>query len=213
MKLLEAALLFALTAILAPLLVDDLREILPWAAQRVLRRAARMLPSEHSERYAEEWTGELAAIPGRLPKLAWALQTALGAPAVNRELRGLPPLWLALLRRLSAIISAGLLLATGLLSRLSQRPRASSVQLFEDWPKTTDETKADELQVTFYEHHVIPPSETGKLHYHYEGSYGQYTAPCRGTDCPPRTRLPRNPYPPSATYPDSRRRDANVNSA
>jgi excisionase family DNA binding protein len=120
MKLLEAALVFAVTAILAPLFVDDLREILPWAAQRLLRRAARMLPTDHCERYTEEWTGELAAIPGRLPKLVWALRITLGAPAVNRELRGLPPFWLALLRRLSSILTAGWLLATGLLPRPSQ---------------------------------------------------------------------------------------------
>jgi hypothetical protein len=112
-KVLGAILLFLLTTfvagVLAPLCVEDLRELLPKWSVCLVRWAAQMMPVEHQERCADEWEAHLNDIPGQLTKLGWAIGAVLGAPKVARELRGLPTGSMDMVRCFLAAVMAGAL--------------------------------------------------------------------------------------------------------
>src|SRR5437016_5244284 len=74
-----------------PVLVSEFTDWLPWLAARLVRAAARALPPDARERYAEEWLAELDAVPGKLSKLALAVRVFARAPATAAALSGLPP--------------------------------------------------------------------------------------------------------------------------
>lgn len=77
--------------IAVPLLVTEASDWLPSLARWLTRRAARALPPEFHERYIEEWSGELDALPGgKLTQLAFALRVCTHAPSTGCVLRGTP---------------------------------------------------------------------------------------------------------------------------
>jgi lipopolysaccharide/colanic/teichoic acid biosynthesis glycosyltransferase len=82
---------FLITAVIVPMLVSEFTDWLPWLAARLVRAAARTLPPDARERYAEEWLAELDAVPGKLSKLALAVRIFARAPATAAAVGGLPP--------------------------------------------------------------------------------------------------------------------------
>jgi DNA-binding NarL/FixJ family response regulator len=103
---LGAVVLFVLNSLLVPLLQKDLEEGVPWFAAWLVRRAARKLPAKHQERFEEEWLAELTAIPGVMVfKLRFALGVSLHVRATSRAMRGLPPWWEEVLRRLAQMMA------------------------------------------------------------------------------------------------------------
>jgi hypothetical protein len=61
-------LVFLLTAVLVPMLVNEFTDWLPWFAIRLVWAAARTLPPAVRLRYSNEWLGELDATPGKLSR-------------------------------------------------------------------------------------------------------------------------------------------------
>jgi hypothetical protein len=86
-------------AVVVPILVQlgtqYLVEIAPQLAGRIVRAAARILPSDYRERYAAEWMAEIDALAGRhVSILATALRILLRAPSTACSLPGtLEPEW------------------------------------------------------------------------------------------------------------------------
>jgi len=76
-----SVLVFLLTAVLVPMLVNEFTDWLPWLAERLIWAAARTLPSAVRLRYTDEWLGELDATPGKLSKLVVAVRIFVRAPA------------------------------------------------------------------------------------------------------------------------------------
>src|SRR5579884_902885 len=71
------------------ILADELLDWFPWLAERVVERAAGRMPPQLSERYREEWLGELGAVPGRgVSKLVFALRVLLRAGSTAGALEG-----------------------------------------------------------------------------------------------------------------------------
>jgi DNA-binding CsgD family transcriptional regulator len=103
---LGAALLFVVNSLFVPLLQKDLEEGVPWLAAWLVRRAVRKLPAKHRDRFEEEWLAELAAIPGVMVfKLRFAFGVVLRVRATSRAMRGLPPWWEEVMRRLTQIMT------------------------------------------------------------------------------------------------------------
>jgi MFS family permease len=68
-----SAVLFIIAALILPLSVNEVDELAPWLADRLLLWGARRLGSETAtQRYAEEWRANLEEVPGKLTKLFWA---------------------------------------------------------------------------------------------------------------------------------------------
>jgi tetratricopeptide (TPR) repeat protein len=84
---------FALTAIGLPLLLSEVIDWAPWLAERLVRHAAGWLGDpETCARYAEEWTGNIRQVPGKLSRLAVAMSLAISVPRMRWSLRaGQPP--------------------------------------------------------------------------------------------------------------------------
>jgi hypothetical protein len=68
MKPLIGVVLFLVTAILAPLAVEEIKAWCPVIANRLLKRAVSKLPEPERTRLAEEWAAEVGEIPGPLSK-------------------------------------------------------------------------------------------------------------------------------------------------
>jgi hypothetical protein len=106
-----------------PLLLAEITEVAPWLAERLLKSAARLLPTRHRERYIQEWLAELDAVPGKLLKFLFAARIALRVPATRRELQHTRPIWVIvgrwLLASIITIAIAVARLASQLLGRLS----------------------------------------------------------------------------------------------
>jgi hypothetical protein len=101
-----AALLFVLNSLFVPLLQKDLEEGIPWFAAWLVRRAVRKLPTQHQERFEEEWLAELTAIPGVMVfKLRFSFGVLFRVRATSRAIQGLPPWWEKALRRLAQIMT------------------------------------------------------------------------------------------------------------
>jgi DNA-binding CsgD family transcriptional regulator len=101
-----AVALFVLNSLVVPLLQKDLEEGVPWLAAWLVRRAVRKLPVKQQERFEEEWLAELTAIPGVMVfKLHFALGVFFRVRATSRAMRGLPPWWEEVLRRLAQIMT------------------------------------------------------------------------------------------------------------
>ncbi|MEU3964003.1 NB-ARC domain-containing protein [Streptomyces buecherae] len=78
---------FILTAILLPLVLTELGDWCPWLANRLARWTARSLgDASLSNRYAEEWSAELAEVPGKLSKLITALGYVVYLPRMRWSL-------------------------------------------------------------------------------------------------------------------------------
>jgi hypothetical protein len=113
------------------LLTNELFGWIGWLAERLLRRAARYLPSAFHQRYLDEWLGDLDTVPGKLAKLGWALKRLAEAPDLGQEL-GAPPRGRSLLavrRAIDVLMATGglvvfgpLLLAAALAIRLGGGP-------------------------------------------------------------------------------------------
>lgn len=83
------AIAWTLVSILMPLLVTEFTELGPWLAERLVRRSVRMLPTEHRDRYTDEWLAELEAVPGKVLKLIVAARLALRVPATSLAVQGM----------------------------------------------------------------------------------------------------------------------------
>jgi HJR/Mrr/RecB family endonuclease len=59
-----ALILFVISTFLAPLLVDEFADWMPWLSRQLVTRAARRLPISSRDRYEEEWLAEQTALPG-----------------------------------------------------------------------------------------------------------------------------------------------------
>lgn len=82
------AIAFIFTAILLPLVLTELGDWCPWLANRVARWTARSLgDAALADRYAEEWSAELAEVPGKLSKLITALGYVAYLPRMRWSLR------------------------------------------------------------------------------------------------------------------------------
>jgi hypothetical protein len=84
-----------MTELLVPLtlglLANEVVDVCPWLAQKMLRWAARRFgDTVTSERYSEEWTALLQERPGKLLKLVTALSIVVGATWRMRSLYGEP---------------------------------------------------------------------------------------------------------------------------
>lgn len=66
-------LMVVLAGVLAQVVGDELKAMLPRIAMGVLGLAVRMLPNEKAARYGEEWAAHLADIPGGLSKVFFAV--------------------------------------------------------------------------------------------------------------------------------------------
>lgn len=82
-----------LVAVLTGLLVIEARGQTLHRARRIAHRAARLLPPEHRDRYAEEWDALLADMSDRpLSALGQALSLQVAARRLRRELTTAPVL-------------------------------------------------------------------------------------------------------------------------
>jgi hypothetical protein len=83
-----ALIVFSLTAILLPLILNEVGDWSPWLAVRLVRwTAARLGNPLDAERYAEEWEANLEEMPGKLTRLGVAISITLYAPRLRRSLR------------------------------------------------------------------------------------------------------------------------------
>lgn len=79
--------LFVLIAAAAiNILTAELFDWLPWIAERIVKRSSHRLPPNVSERYLDEWLGELDALPGKhISPVIFAIRVRAGARSVGRE--------------------------------------------------------------------------------------------------------------------------------
>ena len=77
-----------LLAIMLPLVLNEVGELSPWLAKRLLCWGAKLLGSqEDNERYGEDWLANLDCIPGKLTKLLWACSLLLwGVPRLRIQI-------------------------------------------------------------------------------------------------------------------------------
>ncbi|WP_433351703.1 restriction endonuclease [Microtetraspora malaysiensis] len=76
-----------MTAVVVPLLVDEFADWMPWAARRLITRAARRLPARSRERYQAEWLAELAALPGgKLNQTRFGFTILIGSFTLRKTL-------------------------------------------------------------------------------------------------------------------------------
>jgi hypothetical protein len=69
------------------LVIAELAGWLPWLAERLIRQAARLLPPDAQNRYADEWLAELDVLPGRgISALLFSFRLLVRARRVGREL-------------------------------------------------------------------------------------------------------------------------------
>jgi hypothetical protein len=148
-----------------PLLLAEITEIAPWLAAKLLKVAARALPSAHRERYELEWLGELDAVPGKLLKLLLAIRIAMRVPATRRELERSERAWVVLGRWLLAALITGALgvarIASRALNRLSARPsseRGKPNDRSYNWP--ADELPTPESWDADDRSYIWPADET-----------------------------------------------------
>jgi hypothetical protein len=86
MRPLHGVALFLLTAILAPLVVEEIKAWCPQIAYRLLRRAASKLPEPERSRLYEEWAAEIREIPGPLSKVFFSASLTYGARQIRNDL-------------------------------------------------------------------------------------------------------------------------------
>ena len=114
---------------LVPLLQAEAYGWCFWLAERVVRRAARVLPGQVRGRYQAEWLADLDTLEGRnLFALLWAIKTLMYAPGVRQAVGGRPLRHLAAKRGLDVLVAglvlllpAPLLLAIALAVKLTSR--------------------------------------------------------------------------------------------
>jgi hypothetical protein len=102
----KSLLLFMLGGIVIPLAVNELGELFPWLARRLVRWSARRLGEPSAcERYEEEWLANLECVPGKLMKLVAASSYLVSVPkmrwTLQRGRRGLRARLLSLRAKLS----------------------------------------------------------------------------------------------------------------
>jgi hypothetical protein len=83
-----ALIIFLASAVALPLLLNEFGEWAPWLAVRLVRWTARRLGHrDDTDRYAEEWEGNLNEVPGKLAKLAVAIGMMVYAPRLRGSLK------------------------------------------------------------------------------------------------------------------------------
>jgi hypothetical protein len=83
----EIIIIAAVVAVVSVIAVEPLTW-LSWVAERLLTRAARLLPANEQDRWLAEWLAEMDALPGTgISKLVWACGVSAGVPAMSRESR------------------------------------------------------------------------------------------------------------------------------
>ena len=71
------------------LVVADIAGWLPWIAERIIKRAARVLPMQSRDRYEQEWLAELDVLPGGdISQIVFSIRLRLRARRVGREIMG-----------------------------------------------------------------------------------------------------------------------------
>jgi hypothetical protein len=83
------------SALLLPLILSEFSEVSPWLARRLLTWGARRLGDQRNcERYREEWLAGLEDVPGKLTKLAKALNiVCYTVPVMHWRVKGAVYLW------------------------------------------------------------------------------------------------------------------------
>jgi NB-ARC domain-containing protein len=84
----STVLLFAMTAVLLPLLLTEFGDWCPWLAVRLVRWSARRLGGAGvAARYEEEWTANLNEVPGKVSQLVAAFGYLACVPRMRLALR------------------------------------------------------------------------------------------------------------------------------
>ncbi len=84
-------LLFGVTAVIVPLLVDEFADWMPWTARQLVTRAARRLPPSGRDRYEEEWLAEMATLPGgKLNQIRFGFAIFWGSFSLKKALNEAP---------------------------------------------------------------------------------------------------------------------------
>lgn len=65
---------------------DEVKGILPWLAERLIRWIIQLLPIEVRQRYGDEFLSELDCIPRKFFKLLYALRILFGLYEIRKEL-------------------------------------------------------------------------------------------------------------------------------
>jgi hypothetical protein len=83
---LMATALFVVSGIMLPLLLAEFFECSPWMADRILKAAARRVPSTMRAEQRRHWEGDIDTIPGKLSKIVVALHILLKSGATGRAM-------------------------------------------------------------------------------------------------------------------------------
>src|SRR5215472_11064707 len=88
-----ATLAFLLFAVLIPLAVNEIGDLIPSLARCLLRWGARRIGrADQAERYEEEWLADLERVPGKLTKLMRACSILVrSVPRLRAQFRKRPP--------------------------------------------------------------------------------------------------------------------------
>ncbi len=73
-------------AFLLGLLTNEVGEVAPWLAEKLIRFSVRALPVGSRQRYGEEYLAELENVPGKIFKLIWAFRVFGSVYFQRREL-------------------------------------------------------------------------------------------------------------------------------
>jgi len=80
-------LLVVLTLAVLPVALQECHECCPWLANKLIERAARLLPPPDRALYEAEWKAELSSVPGKLMKLLRAVGLVFAALRMRRPLQ------------------------------------------------------------------------------------------------------------------------------
>lgn len=79
------AMLAVIGAASSRLIAEEVREWMPWAADRLIKRAVDRLPADQRERYREEWRAHVDDTPGLVGKLYVAVGFLSASRGIARE--------------------------------------------------------------------------------------------------------------------------------
>lgn len=89
---------FIVLVVILPLVMNEISELSPFFAAKIIKWTAYQLPLANRVRYQEEWLAELDEVPGKLLKLVFPFRLVWSLPQMQHELYGATLLELALIR-------------------------------------------------------------------------------------------------------------------